>query len=121
MKINHSTPLHAIAERMGDCATNDDAAAMRSILVQSGHKDTDEITEADWLRYLDMAVNRSGLLVTVDGKPTRFDGWLHLTDRDVQERCCDALNAAGTYSPQALVDAYEAAMATARDEDADTA
>ena len=116
MIITKTLNLSQLADSMGSAADRDDAAAMREILVQSGHVDTDEISESDWLRYSEMAVNRSGLIVTVDGQPTRFDGWLNLTDRDVQERCCDALNADGAYSPQALVDAYEAAIAAGDDE-----
>ncbi|RPH43235.1 MAG: hypothetical protein EHM87_14320 [Burkholderiales bacterium] len=56
MKINHSTPLHAIAERMGDCATETEAAAMASILVRENVIDTADVSEADWLRYCDEAV-----------------------------------------------------------------
>lgn len=57
MKIDHTTPLHAIAERMGDCATRADAAAMRSILVRANVIDTDDVPEADWLRYCDEAAS----------------------------------------------------------------
>ena len=55
MKIDHTTPLHAIAELMGACATEDDAAAMRAILVRENVIDTADVSENDWLRFCDAA------------------------------------------------------------------
>lgn len=64
MNLDHTTPLHAIAERMGDVATTDDARAMRAILARAGVTDTDDVLESDWLRYCDEAVG----VTTANGK-----------------------------------------------------
>lgn len=55
MIITKSTPLYAIAERMGDCATNDDARAMLDELLAAGVTDTEDVSEADWLVMTDRA------------------------------------------------------------------
>ena len=56
MIIIKSTPLSAIAERMGDCATNDDARAMLDALLAAGVTDTDEMSESEWLALMDRAL-----------------------------------------------------------------
>jgi len=57
MKITKTTPLHAIAERMGDCATLADAAIMRAILIREHVTDTADVPENEWIRMLNEAVN----------------------------------------------------------------
>jgi hypothetical protein len=56
MQITKTTPLSAIAERMGDVATTDDARAMLDELLAAGVTDTDDVSEADWLAIMDRAL-----------------------------------------------------------------
>lgn len=56
MKISSTMNLGELAERMGQTATEDEARAMRDILVDlRDGEDTAEIEEHDWICILKMA------------------------------------------------------------------
>ena len=55
MQITPTMDLGALAERMGDAATEQDARAMRDALVDAGHADTADVPEAEWMTLLSAA------------------------------------------------------------------
>ena len=52
MKIDRNMSLGELAERMGDCATVDDADVMRALLVESPYGDTRHVPEREWSQLL---------------------------------------------------------------------
>lgn len=53
MKIESTMNLQDLAERMGDVATTEDAARMRSVLVpEFDGEDTADVPEARWMELL---------------------------------------------------------------------
>lgn len=56
MNINTTMSLCQLADLMGDTATEAEAEAMRDLLVESGHDDTNNIGESEWCQYLCQSV-----------------------------------------------------------------
>lgn len=56
MQITPTASLEEIRARMGDEATADDARRMLSALLAAGHADTDDVSDAEWLRLIDSSV-----------------------------------------------------------------
>lgn len=55
MQITETMDLGALIERMGDAATQADAAAMRDLLVEAGHEATEDVPEDEWIALLGRA------------------------------------------------------------------
>jgi hypothetical protein len=58
MQITPNMNLDQLAEHMGDCATADEARAMRDLLVEAEYESTGEVPEAEWLKMLDLAAQQ---------------------------------------------------------------
>lgn len=71
MKITRTMNLQTLVEMMGDSATDAQAESLRTLLVESGVRDTDEIEEPDWNRLLDRACGSAPVVLYVpDRSPT---------------------------------------------------
>lgn len=62
MKISPTMNLSDLAERMEDCATEDEAAILRTILISRGYTDVDtsDVDPDEWSLCIDLAVENSG-------------------------------------------------------------
>jgi hypothetical protein len=56
MEITHDMSISEVQARMGNAATRLEAAAMADLLVESGHADTNEISDREWFRLCDQAI-----------------------------------------------------------------
>lgn len=57
MQIKYNMDLNQLAERMGNVATEEDAEAMRELLVEKyDGSDVEDVPEVEWLALLDAAV-----------------------------------------------------------------
>lgn len=79
MRIHRMMDLWQLAERMGDCATESDALAMRSLILADqesyGWNDTDDIEDVDWFRMLDIVCTADhpiGAIVAYSANPARL-------------------------------------------------
>lgn len=52
MKIDQNMNLQELAQRMGDCATEDEAELMRSFLLELPYEDTEHVPAREWSRML---------------------------------------------------------------------
>ena len=58
MRISRAMPLQGLLDLMGQASSEAEAAELRGILLESGHRDTRDIPEEDWLRMLSEASAR---------------------------------------------------------------
>lgn len=56
MQVNEHMDLGRLAECMGDCATEDEARALRELLCDADYSNTDDIRTSDWLDLCEEAV-----------------------------------------------------------------
>ena len=59
MKIDCEMSLPELQERMGDCATYDEAHVMRGLLLRLNYAATEDVPESDWLELCEQAANQA--------------------------------------------------------------
>jgi hypothetical protein len=52
VKISRHTPLDQVAEMLGTLANDEDAQSMLDVLLEAGVKDTDELSDKQWLEFV---------------------------------------------------------------------